>query len=411
MKVLRDFNFSEILEVHVPSTSSGHDLLEKYRNYCSVNPINCSLVNSFLAEARSMRYDDGINAILEEIDDYLTSRKISWALGTACESIQNNGSKYNYLNKNASRQVEKLLEMDEQDVIKYIRSGSLKNVMFCEAFRSIAKSVFKNRPLIEKTSEYTRVNPVSMTYKSGEFVWFVVEGKLYAQGMEDASRDIVEGNWNDVPNSFRTISSILAGRDCEITEDNIILSVGKSKYTISEKNSITSDGGEYTPLQLREHALNLLALTQIPNRSTNARLLEGVSLISENYDNICSLDNVGVFTSPSDKFVVVEHGDRLYAELIASNHSGAWVVDEDALKACEFIRSKTGINLISEYSDLIEKSINKADEESAKVIKEQLENNEVCSIKNRIENLTEKFKNDPVKLAVLSKLAQDIQTI
>ena len=42
---------------------------------------------------------------------------------------------------------------------------------------------------------------------------------------------------------------------------------------------------------------------------------------------------------------------------------------------------------------------------------EAFKDNKVKSYKERIEALTEKFKNDPVKLAVLSKLAQEVSEI
>ena len=41
----------------------------------------------------------------------------------------------------------------------------------------------------------------------------------------------------------------------------------------------------------------------------------------------------------------------------------------------------------------------------------ELKEREKLSYKERIEALTEKFKNDPVKLAVLSKIAQELSNI
>ena len=42
-------------------------------------------------------------------------------------------------------------------------------------------------------------------------------------------------------------------------------------------------------------------------------------------------------------------------------------------------------------------------------IQNEIKENQKNSYKERIEALTEKFKNDPVKLAVLSKCAQQLQ--
>ena len=42
---------------------------------------------------------------------------------------------------------------------------------------------------------------------------------------------------------------------------------------------------------------------------------------------------------------------------------------------------------------------------------EEMKEQQKLSYKERIEALTEKFKNDPVKLAVLSKLAQEVAEV
>ena len=55
--------------------------------------------------------------------------------------------------------------------------------------------------------------------------------------------------------------------------------------------------------------------------------------------------------------------------------------------------------------------MNAADKAEKERIAEELKATEQQSYKERIENLTEKFKNDPVKLAVLSKLAQELSEI
>ena len=52
--------------------------------------------------------------------------------------------------------------------------------------------------------------------------------------------------------------------------------------------------------------------------------------------------------------------------------------------------------------------IEKVSEQEQENIKNELHEQKVNSFKERIEILTEKFKNDPTKLAVLSKCAQDL---
>ena len=55
--------------------------------------------------------------------------------------------------------------------------------------------------------------------------------------------------------------------------------------------------------------------------------------------------------------------------------------------------------------------LEKATEEQATTLEKEMKDQQVNSYKERIEALTEKFKNDPVKLAVLSKLAQEVAEV
>ena len=136
-KVLIELGFNDIIAEAHAQTQTGAEVITKYQSYLMTNPESCGVVNQFVREAAQHRYDNGVNEALAIISDYIQSNKTSWALASACESVKNNGSKFNMLNRNAASQVEKLLEQDEENVVKYIRAGALKNVMFCESFRNI----------------------------------------------------------------------------------------------------------------------------------------------------------------------------------------------------------------------------------------------------------------------------------
>jgi thioesterase domain-containing protein len=73
-----------------------------------------------------------------------------------------------------------------------------------------------------------------------------------------------------------------------------------------------------------------------------------------------------------------------------------------------FIKSKTNVSLGEKYNELVSEHIEKVSEEEKDKIEKELMENEKKSYRERIETLTEKFKNDPTKLAVLSKLAADL---
>ena len=66
------------------------------------------------------------------------------------------------------------------------------------------------------------------------------------------------------------------------------------------------------------------------------------------------------------------------------------------------------MSLGEKYSELVAEHIEKVSEEEKDKIEQELKENERNSYRERISALTEKFKNDPTKLAVLSQLAAQL---
>ena len=411
-KILAEMEFASIISGANAQTQTGAEMLNKYKAHVMANESSCALVNSFIKEASNCRYDNGVNETLSIVADYINQNKTSWALASACESINNNNKSYNYINRNAAKQVEKLLEMNEDDVVKYIKAGALKNVMFCESFRNIAKQVYKDNPMVEATADYTKVTPVSIIENVGDGVCFEVAGNLYKMGDD---KTIQEANWNEVSNTFKTISSLLESNMVEVDSHTITVKAPNATYEISEADKVNKIGKEgandFTIDQLRENNRLVLMTANPRHKNQLAGVLEAVALVCENYDSIANMDNVSIYTTKNDKFVVIEAGVNLYATLLASNRHSKWTVNENAIEALSFIKSKTNVTLSDNYSKLVEEAVAVADEEEKTRIAEELKAQEQQSYKERIEALTEKFKNDPVKLAVLSKLAQELAEI
>lgn len=405
IKILADIDFQRIIGESMAQTQTGAELLNRYKSFLLVNEASCALINNFVKEAAQHTYDNGINETLTEVAEYINDNKASWALASACESINNNRSSYNYINRNAAKQVEKLLEMDEQNVIKYVKNGALKNVMFCEAFRNIAKQIFKETPMVEATAEYTKTTPVSFVESVGDGLCFAVEGKIYKI---DDDKNITESTSNEVSNTFRVIATILESNCTEIDGHSINVKAGNATYTISEENKVVREGKEMTASELREHNRLVLMTTNPRYRTQMAGLLEGIALIAENYGHIANMDNVSIYQTKNDKFIVIEGSDKLYASLIASNRHPQWTINENAVDTLSFINTKTNVNISENYSDMVKAHIENVSESEQEAIKQELHEQKLQSYKERIEILTEKFKNDPTKLAVLSKLAQDL---
>ena len=141
------------------------------------------LVNNFIKEASKLTYDNGVVAVLEQVVDFVNSNKTRWQIASACENIQAQQTSYNMLNLNAAKQAEKLIDLNEDEAVKYIKAGAFKNIMFCEAFRSIAKSVFKNQPMMEANADYTTIHPISIVEKNGEI-------KQYNTKIDTLTKDI-----------------------------------------------------------------------------------------------------------------------------------------------------------------------------------------------------------------------------
>ena len=448
-KILANLDFQSIIGESMAQTQTGAELLSKYKSFLIVNEASIALVNSFVKEAAMHTYDNGVNDALTEVADYISENKASWALATACESINNDARTHNYIKRNAAKQVEKLLEMDESDVVKYVKNGALKNVMFCEEFRTIAKQIFKETPMVEAAADYVVKHPVAYVENVGDGLCFAVENKIYKI---DDDKNITEGDATEVSNTFRTISTILESSNTTIDGHSISVVAGNSVYTISEsgkcekcklekpgsyegkkvpvkkdetipavKNSDDKEAEKkkgtkelkesMTTQQLRENN-RLVLMTANPRfKGQLAALLEGIALIAENYDKIANMDNVSVYETKNDRFIVIEGGNKLYASLLASNRHMAWTINENAVDALSFIKSKTNVNISENYTEMVKSHIESVSEKEQETIKAELKEQEMQSYKERIANLTEKFKNDPTKLAILSNIAQELMNV
>lgn len=407
--VLVDLQFQELLSEATAQTTSGQEVLSKYQSYLLNNPVNCSVVNSFVKESAGLAFDAGVKKVLNVTTDYINENRISWMIATACENILENGNSRDYLNRNAANQAKKLLEQDEENVVKYIRAGALKNIMFCEAFRSIASEVFKNSTkIVEQCQDYTRFTPVSMVEEgaNGEH-YFVVKGRLFERdnyGVVTESHD-----WNSVSDTFKVVESLLESNLVTIDEDNIYVKYNEQEYTISEAGMIKHDDKEMNVSEMREENQLYLRVANPKVKRTMDQVLEAIAVCAENYDSIVTLENVGIYSTKNSQFMVIESNENLIAESLQGINK--WSVNENALKTLDLIKSKTNVNLTEQYKSNIELAISEADRTSRNEIRKTLENNEILSVKERISLLTEKFKNDPAKLAVLSKLAEEVAEI
>ena len=396
-------------------TSAGQSLFGKYQQFLLVNECNYSIVNNFLAESKNCMFDKAVTNLVESISNYIQTNKYSWQLASVCENIEKNSSSYNYLNKNACKQVSDLLEnKTEEEVVKYIKAGALKNVMFVEQFRNVTKSIFKDTPLVESNTEYTTVTPISLVEQRDDKTYFEVAGNIYK--LDESSISVATAK--EVSNEFIVVSRLLESTDVSFANDTFTVKVNNDEYEVSKagectKRKATGEVSTLSTAQLREH--NDMYMTAMGKYNKNsvrtAELLESVAKLTECFDRVSVLDNSRIISTKNDRFLVIENNGTVYSELLQSNHATKWSQNQDVVESIKFIKSRTNVDLNEHFKSQIAEVVEAKTAEEKEAILESIHNDEVQARKERIEKLTEQFKNDPVKLAMLSKLAQDLNEI
>jgi len=416
-KLLAELEFGSIISEAVAQTQTGVEFLDKYKSYMLANEASCKVVNNFLREANMYNYDNGVHTVAEKVADYIQSNKTSWALHTVCESLNNSCTSYNYLNKAAVKQVESLLENDEETVNKYIKAGALKNVMYVTEFRNVAKQVFHDTPMVESTAEYKMVRPISFIESLGDGYQFFAGGKVIKVA---ADNTITEGNWNETSNTFKTINNLLNSNICSFdeTSESLTVNVNNVEYVVEgcdkckkcTKKDDKKEEKEMTAEGLRENNRLVLMATNPRFRNQVAGVLEAIALTCENFDHVAKMDNTGVYETRADRFLVVNEGTNMFVTSLASNHQGPWTVSANVVEALESIKKYTRVTLSEKFTDQVKQVIEQASEEDKAKIENDLKEAKKEGIRKRIEALTEQYKDDPTKLAILSQCAQDLQT-
>lgn len=422
---LANMDFANVLNEARSSTATGEELLNKYRKVLLTNESTCRLVNNFVREAQGYRYDSGVNYVLENICEIINNNKVSWQLASVCEAINSNGSSFNYLNRNAAKQTEDLLEgKSEEEVVKYIKAGALKNVMWCESIRQVVKSVYESTQTVI-TDEYAATKPISFIEESEGKVYFEVLGHIY----KIEGDRIDEANASEVSREFIECSQLIESNLATIEPNKLTVKVGNAEYEISEdccgkcddkKVKVarkTKKGDEVKEQEfdnvdaLREHNRMVVESAQPQHRALTARVLEQFAMCWENWNHFGICDNTQIVLTKNDKFLVIENKANAFAMSLGSNHANAWKVNTNIVEALDFIKSKTNVDIKKDYAKNIEEAFNNRSESEKKQLQESIEQEALSARKKRVQELTEKFKDDPAKLAVLAEVAKELNAL
>ena len=418
VNLLKDLDFATKLNSTEAITEAGKEILKGYRAYMYTNAPTCGIVNGFVLEASKCSFDTGLNNILESVKEYINENNISWKLASACESIEANNSKYNYINKIGVEQVKKLLEMNESDVVSYIKAGVLKNIQYIPEFRAVCKEVYKTQITEMQAPNYTVMNPISYVYvNENKAQYFNVLGKTFK--IED--NKVSESNCDD--KKFARINSLLEGY--KRSENGIFVEVqgahgDKLRFEINEngltftRNGFGKEINETfeNHIAFQEYCNTLSKIMNMNEKLSFMNLTSSISEVFEAFDNIVSLDNVKVLTTNNNTVcAIIEAKDNVNLTVYRNIKQGTGSYTYDYMvEALNEVVKLTGVDLKTMFEDRINEDMKKLDPQ-AQEIKEQLEANKEAQYairKKKIAMLAEQYKNDPIKIALLNKVAKDL---
>lgn len=415
IKLLKDLDFAEKINKTEAVTEAGKEMLSKYRGYMYMNPASCNVVNSFIAEAQKFSFDTGLVSILESVLSVLNENKISWKLASACESLSNNNSSYGYIAKIGVEQVEKLLEMNEAEVVSYIKAGSLKGIQYIPEFRAICKEVYNSTISETRASTYKVINPFCYVHiVEGKDKYVNVLGKTYK-----ISENLVEEASCD-NNKFNRINSLLknfAIIDEHLTTEYTAAHGDKATFVL-EEGKLTFTKGQIkeeftTPAEFSVYCNNASKVMPMHEKMQWMNATAIIAEVFEAIDSIVVLDCAKILeTSTGTICAIIEGKDNVNLTVFRSLNAGTSSKNYDyVVEALQNVTKISGIDLRSMYESRIDEECKKQDPEKYNMIKEELEAQKTAKFQDRkkkIAMLAEQFKNDPAKITLLNKAAREL---
>lgn len=421
VNLLKDLDFASKINSTEAISEAGKELLGNYRAYIYSNPASCTIVNSFVNEASKYGFDTGLVNIVESVVDFIKKNNISWKLATACESIAANNNSYNYINQLGIEQVQKLLEMKEADVITYIKAGSLKNIQYIPEFRAICKEVYRTQITEAQAPNYSVVNPIGYVHVNENKEQFVnVLGKVF----KIAEGKVSESTCDD--KKFLEINNTLSAFNRN--GDDIFIEMQGShgdvaRYTITESNDayvidFTKGNIHETfdnATSMMEYANSVSRIMNVNEKLKFMQMSNMVKNIFENMDNIVMLDTIKIISTNNGTVCsIVEAKDNVNLTVFRNIQNGTSSKNYDYIaEALNQVIKLTGIDLKGMFAERINEDCKKADKENVE-IREQLEATKEAQLdirKKKIAMLAEQYKNDPVRISLLSNIAKELSIL
>lgn len=418
VKLLKDLNFADKINSTNAVTEAGKEMLNNYRAYVYSKPVNHAVVNGFVSEASNYSFDTGVSAILESVNKFVKENNISWKLASVCESINNNNSSYNYINKVGVQKVEKLLEMNEADVVSYIRAGALKDVQYIQEVRKVCKEVYKTNITEAQAINYNVINPIGyVMVGENKEQFFSVLGKTYSinEGKisEAVCSDAKFARINQLLENFKREDENITLEYKGIHGDTCKFVLNENGLTLTKGNNI-NEHFETAPAFM-EYCNMISRVMNINEKMNFMRVTNTVSEVFESFDSIVVLDCAKLMScSNGTVCAIIEGKDNVNLTVFQSINAGTSCTNYDyVVEAINQVVKLTGVDLKFMFEERIDEDCKKNNPEM-EAIREQLEANKEAQYsirKKKIAMLAEQYKNDPVRIALLNKVAKDLSIL
>ena len=282
----------------------------------------------------------------------------------------------------------------------------------------ICKEVYKQNITETKAPNFTVSNPLSFVLVNEDSQYINVLGKTF----KIADNKIEEASCDD--KTFNEINKLLEGfsRDGE----NLVASFKSAHgdvltFTLNE-NGLELTNNRETINEKFDNATKFMEYANMVSRTMNVNekmqfmaLSNNIAKVLENMDNVVLLDCVKVVESSDGTICAIsEAADNVNLTVFRSYKYGTSTKNFDFVaEALNNVVKLTGIDLTSMYEDRINEDCKKNNAEENE-IREQLEANKEAQFnirRKKIAMLAEQYKNDPVRLALLNKVAKDLKSL
>lgn len=418
IKLLSNLDFAAKLNSVEAVTESGKEFLKNYRGYMYQNASSCGIVNGFIQESQNYGYDTGIMTILESVLKFVNENNISWKLASACESVSNNNSSYNYIAKLGVKQVEKLLEMNEAEVVQYIKGGCLKNVQYIPEFRNVCKEVFNSTITETHATTYKVSTPLSYVVIDENAQYFNVlgttykisEGNVEVSNLEDATFNRVNAL---LPNFTQLEESLAYEYKANYTAEPYKFEISESEIKFSKGNiNETFDSAA----NFRQYADAFSRQLYMTEKFNFINTCNSIAEVFEAMENVVLVDCAKVMEcADSTVLAIVESDNSVNVNVARSINAGKSCNNFELMtEALAQVEKVTGNDIKSLYETRINEEMKNADPEGYQKIQEELaaaKDAQMSDRRKKISMLAEQFKNDPVKIALLNNVAKELSIL